>query len=221
MPCAKQAMALPPLNAQIARNGAERRMVFTMPAGGRVVYLDRAGINYLVLPDKKQYAILDKDSLGFSVRQLMMPDQIVQRVKGIQGVKQVGEEKYEGRDAVRYEYEAVRDTQSKAGDVTTESFIIVDKETGLPLHAETVIQSQSGNTVQGFNGMRVVTDIKDIQTTAPADLFAEPTEFQKIESSQIKAQVDAIFSTLAAALMQVMNQARTAAPPPPAASPAR
>src|SRR5688500_3438360 len=45
----QQKAALPPLSATVARSGTDRRMVFTMPAGGRVVYLDKAGTNYLIL----------------------------------------------------------------------------------------------------------------------------------------------------------------------------
>src|SRR5688500_1962766 len=55
----QQKAALPPLSANVARSGTDRRMVFTMPAGGRVVYLDKAGTNYLILPEKRQYAELN------------------------------------------------------------------------------------------------------------------------------------------------------------------
>lgn len=212
----QQQANLPTLTAQVARSGTDRRMVFTMPAGGRVVYLDKAGTNYLVLPEKRQYAELNRDSLGFEVRQLMLPEQIVEQVKGVRGVERVGEEKYNGRDAIRYRYGAVADTRSQAGQVATESFLIVDKATGLPLHSETVSQSQGGGNVQGYSGVRIVTDITEIQPEAPAELFNEPTEFQKIESSQVRAQVDMIFNSIAALLAQALNQARstTAAPSP-------
>lgn len=202
----EQKTALPPLSAQVARSGSDRRMVFTMPAGGRVVYLDKAGTNYMVLPDKKQYAEINQESTGFTVRQMLMPEQIVERVKAMEGVRLVGEEKYNGRDAVRYAYGAVSDTQTQAGQVATESFLIVDKETGLPLRSEIVSQSQSGGNVQGYKGVRVVTEMTDIQmTTTPAD-FNEPTEFQKIESEQIRGQIDMMFSAMAGMLMQALNQ---------------
>ncbi len=202
----EQKTALPPLSAQVARSGSDRRMVFTMPAGGRVVYLDKAGTNYMVLPEKKQYAEINQESTGFNVRQMLMPEQIVERVKAMEGVRLVGEEKYNGRDAIRYAYGAVSDTQTQAGQVATESFLIVDKETGLPLRSEIVSQSQSGGNVQGYKGIRVVTEMTDIQmTTTPAD-FNEPTEFQKIESEQIRGQIDMMFNAVAGMLMQALNQ---------------
>ena len=212
----QQRGTFPTLTAQVARSGADRRMVFTMPAGGRVVYLDKAGTNYLVLPDRHQYAELNRESLGFEVRRLMMPEQIVGTVRNVHGVERVGEEKYNGRDAIRYRYASVADTQSRAGQVATNSFLIVDKATGLPLHAEIASQSQSGANVQGYSGVRIVTTISDIQTEAPAEMFAEPTDLQKIESSTVRAQVYVIFNSLAAMLSQALDKARssTASPAP-------
>lgn len=215
----QQNVALPTLTAEVARSGADRRMVFTMPAGGRVVYLDKAGTNYLVLPDRKQYAELDRESLGFEVRTLMMPEQIVDQVRSQQNVERVGEESYNGRAAIKYRYGAVTDTQSRAGQVETESFLYVDKETGLPLHSETVSRSQSGANVQGYSGVRIITDISNIRTDTTADLFAEPVEYAKIESSQVRAQVDMIFSAMASALGQALQQMNATATSSANASP--
>lgn len=203
----QQTTALPTLSAKVARGGDDRRMEFTMPAGGRVVYLDKAGTNYLILPDKKQYAELDQESLGFEVRRMLMPEQIVQQVKNLQGMQLVGEEKYNGRDAVKYRYGTVANTGSPAGQVQTESYLLVDKETSLPLRSETVSQSQSGANVQGYTGLRVITEITDINTAdAPAGLFDPPTDMQKIESSQVRSQVDMIFNALGQLLANMMNQ---------------
>jgi len=215
----QQRTAFPTLAATVARSGADRRMQFTMPAGGRVVYLDKAGTNYLVLPEKKQYAELNQESLGFEVRRMLMPEQIVEQVKKVQGVQRVGEEKYNGRDVIKYRYGATANTQSQAGQVGTESFLLVDKETGLPLRSETVSQSQSGGNLQGYNGVRIITEITDIKMETTPELFAEPTEFQKIESDQVRAQVDVIFNSLATLLVQMMKQGQTAASP--MSSPAR
>lgn len=208
----EQKTAMPTLTAIVARSGDDRRMEFSMPAGGRIVFLDKGGKNYLVLPDKKQYAELTRDSLGFDVRRMMMPEQIVDQVKSVPGLGRVGDEKYNGRDAIKYRYAGVADTQTRAGQVATESFLLVDKETGLPLRSETVSQSQTGGNVQGYSGLRIVTEISDIKTETPADLFAEPTAFQKIESDQVRAQVDMVFNSVAMMLGQLLKQAQTAAP---------
>jgi hypothetical protein len=223
----QQKATMPTLNAKVARKGNDRWMEFRMPAGGRVVYLDKAGTNYLILPDMKQYAELNQDSLGFEVRRMMMPGEIVQQVKTVPGVTRVGEEKYNGRDVIKYRYGAVTDTATQAGQVATESFLYVDKQTGLPLHSETVSQSKSGGNVNGYSGLMIVTEITDINTTTSPDMFAEPTGFQKVENEQIRAQVNMIFNAMAQALAQMINQGQTtgqsqAAPSPsPSATAAR
>ena len=216
----QQKTTMPTLNARVARKGNDRWMEFRMPAGGRVVYLDKAGTNFLILPDLKQYAELNQESLGFDVRRMLMPGEIVQQVKSVPGVQRVGEEKYNGRDVIKYRYGAVTDTASQAGQVATESFLYVDKQTGLPLHSETVSQSQTGGNVQGYSGLRIITEITDINTTTSADMFAEPTGFQKVENEQIRAQVNMIFNAMGQALAQMMNQGQQSAPGP-IATPAR
>jgi hypothetical protein len=216
----QQKATMPTLNAKVARTGNDRWIEFRMPAGGRVVYLDKAGTNYLILPDMKQYAELNQDSLGFEVRRMMMPGEIVQQVKTVPGVQRVGEEKYNGRDVIKYRYGAVTDTQSQAGQVATESFLYVDKQTGLPLHSETVSQSKTGGNVQGYSGLRIITEITDINTTTTPEMFAEPTGFAKVENEQIRAQVNMIFNAMAQALAQMINQGQTAGQGQPATSPA-
>lgn len=203
---------LPTLSAKVARSGNDRRMEFSMPAGGRIIYLDKAGTNYLIMPDKRQYAELTKESLGFEMRRMLMPEQIVQRVQNTKGVERVGDEKYNGRDAIKYRYGAVTNTQTKAGAVSTESFLIVDKATGLPLRSETVSQSQSGGQIQGFSGLKMVTEITDITTNVQPSAFEQPTGLQKIESEQVRAQVDMIFNSIAAFITQIMRQSQQSAP---------
>jgi hypothetical protein len=216
----QKSSAMPTLGANVSRSGNDRRMEFTMPAGGRVVFLDKGGSNYLILPDKKQYAELNQEALGFEVRRMMMPEQIVEQVKAIPGVQFVGEEMFNGRTVQKFSYGAVANTQSQAGQVSTESYLLVDKETGLPLRSETHSQSQSGGNVQGFSGIRIITEISDIKTeTDPAMFEQPPADYQKIETSQVRAQVEMIFNALASFVGQMMRQNQP--PSSPASSPAR
>ncbi len=204
----KSATTLPAISANVARNAADRRMEFNLPNGDKVVYLDKAGTTYLILPTRKQYAVLDKDSLGFEVRQLMMPEQVVNQIKSVKGVERIGEENVNGRTVIKYRYGAVTNTQTTAGQVETESFFLIDKETGLPLHSETVSESQGGN-VQGYKGLRIVTEMSDIKTETTPELFAVPTDFAKIDSAQVKAQADLIFNAVAVLLSQALKSAQT------------
>ncbi len=216
-----QKASLAPVGAMVARSGADRVMQFAMPTGEKIVYLDKGGMNYVILPDRKQYAELSKEALGFEVRRLLMPDQIVAQVKAIPGVRLVGEETANGRTVLKYAYNATANTQTQAGTVATDSYVLVDKETSLPIRSETVSQSQNGN-VQGINGVRIVTEMTDIKTSPDANLFTLPSEFQKIDAEQVKAQANLIFNTIAAVIGQMVKQAQApATSPSPMASPTR
>lgn len=212
----------PPLGAVVARSGADRVMEFALPTGEKIIYLDKGGMNYVILPNRKQYAELSKEALGFEVRRLLMPDQIVNQVKTIPGVRLVGEESLNGRPVVKYAYSGSANTQTQAGTVATESYVLVDKETGLPVRSETVSQSQSGGNVQGVSGLKIVTEMTDIKTTPDASIFTLPAEFQKIDPEQVKAQATLVFNTVAALIGQAVKQAQApATSPSPMVSPAR
>jgi hypothetical protein len=197
--------SLPTLVAQVARNGADKRMEFTIPGGEKVVYLDRADKRLLIIPNRKQYAELDSESTGFDVRRMMTPAQMIEQAKSYKGIERVGEEQFNGRTAIKYRYGAVTDTKSQAGQVATESYFLVDKDTGLPLRSELVSETTSGGNVQGLKGLRVITETSEIQTTAPAELFAEPTDYRKATPEEVKGQVNAIFGIVSTFLGQVLR----------------
>jgi len=203
------------LQANVAKSGANRRMEFNLPNGDKLVYLEMGGKNLVVIPNRKQYAELTKESTGIDIRSMMTPDQIINQVKGIKGVERVGEEKYANRDAIKYQYSAVTDTKTTAGNVETKSFVYIDKETSLPLHSET--NAVSSASYQGVQGLKIVTDITDIKTTADQSLFTEPTDFAKVQPEQVKQQIDTVFSVMMVFLEQIMKQAQTP-PSSPAAN---
>ncbi len=208
---AGQNSALPGLVAMVARDGAKRRMEFTLPNNEKVIYLETNGKNLVLLPGRKQYAELNEESTGVNVRSLMMPEQMVKQLANMKGVKSAGEETVDGRTAIKYTFESVTDTKTQAGNVETESYFLIDKETGLPLRSETVSESQSGN-VQGFKGIKIVTTMSDIKTDVPADLFAEPTDLQKVDEAQIRQQVNLVFNVVTGILTQALKSAQTAQP---------
>lgn len=202
-------MTLPqPLTATVARKGENKRMEFTIPGNNqKLIYLELGDRNLVILPDKKQYAELNAESTGFQVRSLMTPGQMVAQMKNLKGVEKVGEEKIGGRDAVRYKYGSETQTNSKAGEVDTNSYIFVDKETGLPLRSETV--SQAEKEVQGYKGIKIVTEMSDIKTEVADDLFQEPTDYQKVEEEQIRQQIGLIFNVVQTFIAQIMQSANT------------
>lgn len=213
-----QRATLPNITANVARDGSNRRMEFTLPNNEKLIYLDINGKNLLISPSRKEYAELNKEALGFEVRRLLMPEQIVNQIKNIKGVEQVGEEQLNGRSVIKYRYGAVANTQTQAGQVNTESFVLVDKETGLPVRSETVAQSQNGQ-VQGMKQLKVVTEMTDIQTNNNAELFAEPTDYKKVEPEEIRAQVNMLVQLGVAIVGQLMQQAAPTASASSAVSP--
>jgi hypothetical protein len=206
-------MSTPPLTANFARNGAERRVSFKVPGSGdEVIYLDRTNTRYVILPNRKQYAELNAQSTGFEIPTVMTPAQIINQVKSVSGCEQAGEEQFGGRSATKYRCAAAAKTGTQAGEVKTESFIYVDKETGLPLHSESVVSS-SGN-VAGASSVKIVTELSNIQTNVAADTFAEPTGMSKVDPAQVRSQVEAVLKA-AMIFAQSIMQTSSAPPPPP------
>jgi hypothetical protein len=72
--------------------------------------------------------------------------------------------------------------------------------------------TQASGNVKGYSALRIITEMTDITTTAPADVFAVPTNMKKIESDQVRAQVNGVFAALAAVVGQLMQQAAQTAP---------
>ncbi len=211
-----QNISLPALTAEVARSGADRRFSFTLPGGEEVIYLDRADKRYIILPKRKQYAELTPESTGFEVPRSMTVGDIVNRVKSMQGFERVGEETVNGRTAIKYRYSGTSKTGTQAGDVKTESIVLVDKETGLPLRSETISESQTGN-VKGVTGLNFVTEMSNIKTDVAATMFEVPQGLSKVSDQQVRQSVDAVGRAVIAIVGQLMqtansNAAGTASP---------
>ena len=218
----EKAIGIPTLSAEVAKNGNDRRLSFKLPDGSDLVYLEKGGVQYGIAPARKQYAELTPEATGFQLHKLMTPGQLVSYLDRLQGIEVVGEEPLAGRTAMKYRYARTAETKTSAGEVKTESFVYVDKDTGLPLRAELFAEA-SGN-VQGAKGAKVVAEMRDIQTNVDPSLFEIPTGFNKVPEAQVRAQVDAITNTIAAVLRTLLSNMNTAPPPPtptvsPAASP--
>jgi len=211
-------MNTPPLTADFARSGVNQRVAFKL-GNDQVAYLDRGDKRYVILPNRKQYAELDAQSTGFEIPKFMTPAQIISQVKRVSGCENTGEEAFSGRPAVKYRCTAAAKTGTQAGDVKTDSFIYVDKETGLPLHSESVVSS-SGN-VAGASSVKLVTELSNIQTSVPEDTFKEPTGLSKIDPQQVRSQVEAILKAAAVFAQGMMQSSGGAPAPAPTQSPSQ
>jgi len=217
-----QAVKIP---VDVSRSGDNRRYAFNnLPIIGQLVLLDRSDTRYLIIPQRRQYAELTPELLGFDFRSLT-PAQIVAHLRRQQGVERVGEEQHEGRTVVRYRYAATAQTGTQAGNVRADSYFLVDKETGLPVHAELTGRSTGG--VQGVNTARLVADMQNIQTTVNPSDFEVPEGYQRLTEEQIRQQAQALASFLQFVLGQLQSQGTlggatpaTTATPAATASPA-
>ena len=209
----EKTIGIPTLSADVARSGEDRRVSFKLPDGSDLVYLDHAGSHYAISPARKQYAELTAAATGFQLHKLMTPGQLVAHLDKLQGLEPAGEETVNGRTAVKYRYARTSQTQTSAGEVKTDAFVFVDKDTGLPLRAE--LFSEASGNVQGVKGAKIVAEMRNITTNVEPTLFEVPTGFNKVSEQQVRAQIDAITNTVAAVLRTLLTNMNTAPPPPP------
>ena len=215
----EKTVGIPTLSAEVAKNGNDRRLSFKLPDGSDLVYLEKAGVQYGIAPARNQYAELTPEATGFQLHKLMTPGQLVAYLDRLRGIELVGEEPLAGRTAVKYRYTRTAQTQTSAGEVKTESFVYVDKDTGLPLRAE--LFSEASGNVQGVKGAKVVAEMQNIQTNVDPSLFEIPAGFNKVPEAQVRAQVDAVVNTVAAVVRTLLSNMNTAPPAPsPTGSPA-
>jgi hypothetical protein len=212
-----KAVGIPQLNLQVARSGDDRRLEFKLPDGSPLIYLDHDNHHYVILPSRKQWAELNKESTGLQFQKLLTPGQLVESLKNVKGIQRAGDETYNGRAAEKYQYSKTTETNTKAGEVQANAYIYVDKDTGLPLHAE--IDAASSGDVKGMNSARIVAEMRDIKTDVDSAMFQTPSDYAQVPPEKVKQQIDALTGTVAAILKGMLANASSTPPPPsPAAS---
>jgi hypothetical protein len=218
----QKTIGIPSLSAEVARSGADRRVSFKLPDRSDLIYLEQGDKHIVIMPGRKQYAELTPEATGFQLQKLMTPGQIVSYLEKLKGVERVGDDTMNGRPAEKYRYATTTNTSTSAGQVNTEAFFYVDKDTGLPLRVD--LSSEATGNVQGIKGAKIVAEMRDITTTVDDSLFQVPDGLNKVPPEQIRAQIDAFTNTVAAlvkALISNMNAAAaTTTPASPTPSPA-
>lgn len=213
----EKTIGIPQLSAEVARNGANRRVSFKLPDNSEFIYLEKDGVHIAISPSRKQYAELTPEATGVQLQKLMTPGQLVARLEKLQGVEAVGEEPVNGRPALKYRYKHVANTNTQAGAVSTEAFIFVDKESGLPLRSE--LYTEASGNVQGVRGAKVVAEMRDISTIVDPALFEVPLDYKKVPPEQVKQQINALTNTAASLIRALMSNVATSSSSP-ASSPA-
>lgn len=211
----EKTVGIPTLSAEVARNGSDRRVAFKLPDGSDLIYLEQGDKHIVIVPGRKQYAELTPEATGFQLQKLMTPGQLVAHLERLKGVERVGEETLNGRTAEKYRYATSTNTSTSAGQVNTEAFVYVDKETGLPLRSE--LYTEATGNVQGVKGAKIVAEMRDVSTTIDDSLFQVPAGLNKVPPEQVRAQIDSITNTVAAVIKALLSN--MTAPPAISASP--
>ena len=214
----QKTVGIPTLSVEVARSAADRRVSFKLPDGSDLIYLEQGDKHIVIAPGRKQWAELTPEATGFQLQKLMTPGQIVSYLEKLKGVERVGDDTMNGRPADKYRYATTTNTSTSAGEVKSEAFFYVDKETGLPLRAE--LESEASGNVQGVKGARVVAEMRDISTSIDDSLFQVPADFSKVPPEQVRQQIDSITRTLMALGKMLLSNMNAPASPSPAASPA-
>jgi hypothetical protein len=200
----QKTVGIPTLSVDVARSGADRRVAFKLPDGSDLIYLEQGDKHIVLAPSRKQYAELTPEATGFQLQKLMTPGQLVAYLEKLRGVERVGDDTINGRTADKYRYANTTNTSTSAGQVNTEAFVYVDKETGLPLRSE--LYTEASGNVQGVKGAKIVAEMRDITTrTVDPTLFQVPAGLNKVPPEQVRAQIDAFTGTVAALVKALLS----------------
>ena len=175
-----------------ARFDSDRRWGFVLPQPvGQVVYLEKSGLKYLVLFDRKQYLEITPDALGFQIGRTLTPNGVVERLKARPHEK-LGLEPVNGRTAVKYRSAEPRDS-SAISDV-----VFVDQETGLPL------RSELNSTAPDRTKSRMIVEVRDVQLNPDRAQFDVPAGMKKVSEQEARQQVDG-FATALRSFVDIIN----------------
>jgi len=166
-----------------ARLGADRRWAFVFPLG-QIVYLEKSGLKYLVLFERKQYCELTAGAIGFQLGNVFAPNATAERLSPRQ-YEMLGLEPVNGRTATKYRLAAPSDASTNIDGV-----IFVDQETGLPLRSELNAAAPSGTK------SRVIVEARDVQLNPDRAQFDVPSGMKKVTQQEAKQQIEGFASAL-------------------------
>jgi hypothetical protein len=173
---------MPTLQFGFSKFDSDRRWAFSM-AAGQVVYLEKSGLMYVILADRKQYLEIEPDDLGVRLGRVLSPRAIAEQLKGRASAEALGVEPVNSRTARKYRF---KNDAPTAG----EGAVYVDIETGLPVRAELNTSPGSGKS------LRIMVEGRDIQLNPDRALFEVPAGMKKISMKEAKQSIDAFAGVL-------------------------
>ena len=186
----------------LARFDSDRRWSFVLPAPlGQVVYLEKSGLKYLVLFERKQYVELAPGAPESQLASSFVPGAVAAQFRSRAQFEPLGLEPVNGRTAHKY-----RMTGAGEGRAQADGMIFVDQETELPLRSEINITSLAGAK------SRVIVEARDVQLNPDRAQFDVPAGMKKVSPQEAKQQVEGF-----AGALRPFAEALAGTPPAPVA----
>ena len=174
-----------PLQVEMGRMGGDRRWTLQLSGIGEVVYLEKAGLKYMMFPERKQYTELMPGKLSFTGGDTLTPNAMVEKL-GKTRAEKLGKEATNGTMAIKYRLPGSSAGQSGEAD----DLLYIDEGSGLPVRIEAGLKNLNG--IDGF----VVIDATNIRLNPDAPTFDVPPGTRKIDAELLKPQVDRLIATL-------------------------
>ena len=202
-------------NVEVARDGGNHRAAVDtgLPLVGKIIFLDKPDKRYLILEGQKRYIELTPEMTGLQVPRTLTVGGLVEQLQRQRGVEKLGEEQVgtPPRAAVKYRVVGQAATGTQAGQVSGETLIWIDKETGLPVKVQGA--SASSGQVQGASGMFGNAELRDISTTVDPSLFEIPAGFRAMTQQEVQ-QIQQVLQTGLQAFASMAAGAAPAGTPP-------
>jgi hypothetical protein len=194
---------------EFARMSANRRWAINIAPLGQIIYLEKPGLKYLILPSRKQYVELTPDAVSFPIGSVLTPSAMIERLKS-QPHENLGVETVNGRGATKYRFAGSAQTGTQVGTVNADSLVYVDQETGLPLRADLFFSGANNANA------RAVIETRDIQLNPDPTVFEVPEGYNKVTAEELKQQVQSFVAFVRAIAPMLQQGAPPAGVPPPA-----
>jgi outer membrane lipoprotein-sorting protein len=183
--------SMPTLQFGFTKFDADRRWTFSLPSPlGQVVYLEKSGLMYLILSDRKQYVELNPNDLGLQVGRAMTPSAIANQLKARARAEAMGVELVNGRSSRKFRFKSESQTEDGA--------IYVDIETGLPVRAEVNTTPASGKP------LRIIVEGREVQLNPDRSTFDVPAGMKKVSSQEAKQAID-MFAGILKSFSEVLS----------------
>ena len=179
----------PPLQVEIAKMRGDRRWTLQLSGIGQVVYLEKAGLKYMLMPERKQYTEVTPASLAFNGGDTLTPNAMVEKLNKSRAEK-AGKEAINGTMAIKYRLPGPNEGQTQSGSGQGDDLVYIDEGSGLPVRIQAGLKN-----LTGLAGS-VVIDATNIRLNPDAATFDVPTGTRKIDSALLKPQIEQLTVTL-------------------------